>query len=144
MNVEGGGLFSLLSTKAMYGALCPAISTPIHEQEGLTGPIQWRPQRWLGDWSIFHKRKAWKSWDWSAWRREAWGCVTQMFKYLIGWTEGLFSGAQRQDAMGTIWKPWNSIWTQENTVLLWGWSNMLPRKVKIFNEELGMILSNEF
>lgn len=37
MNVEGGGLFSLLSTKAMYGALCPAISTPIHEQEGFTG-----------------------------------------------------------------------------------------------------------
>lgn len=45
-------------------------------------------QRWLGDWSIFHKRKAWKSWDCSAWRREAGGCLTQMFKYLTGWNEG--------------------------------------------------------
>lgn len=46
-----------------------------------------RLQRWLGDWNIFQMWKAWKSWDHSAWRREAWGCLTHKFKYLRGWNE---------------------------------------------------------
>lgn len=46
------------------------------------------PQRWLGGWTIIHMRKAWKNWDCSAWRREAYGCLTHMFKYLMGWNEG--------------------------------------------------------
>lgn len=44
-------------------------------------------QRWLGDWNIFQMRRAWKSWDCSAWRREAWRCLTHMYKYLRGWNE---------------------------------------------------------
>lgn len=58
------------------------MSSPIQKQDRLTG--QWKL---LGDGNIFHTRKASKSWDHSAWRREAWGCLTHMFIYLRGWNE---------------------------------------------------------
>jgi len=50
--------------------------------------------------------------------------------------------------VGTNWNTWNAIWTQEITLVLWGWSNKLPREalvspsVETIKTQPDMLLGN--
>ena len=73
-------------------------------------------------------RKGWGSWACSAWRREDWDGILEMFVNIfracvkrMGPDSFQWCPATGLEATGTKWSIRGSIWTWGRTSLLWGW-----------------------
>ena len=89
------------------------------------------PQRWLRDWSIFHDRRGWESWEQGclAWRRDVAGDLVNVYRYLMGGSKEYGAESSqccwvtRREAARTNRNTRISFWTRGKTPSLRGWSN---------------------